>query len=46
MAAVRLMVRQTVRRETENSSPRALIVYSPVSCMRFSARCCFGDNFG
>jgi hypothetical protein len=35
----------TVGRETENSSSRSVMVYSPVSCIRFSSRCCFGDIF-
>jgi len=44
--SVRPMVRYTVGRETENNSPRSEIVYSPVSCILFSSRCCFGDSFG
>ena len=44
--AVRLIVRYTVGRDTEKSSPRSVIVYSPVSCIRLSSRCCSGDSFG
>src|SRR3954470_7608924 len=44
--ACRPRVRYTVGRDTENSSAKPLIEYSPVSCMRRSSFCCRSDSLG
>ena len=40
------MVRETVGRETEKSSAKSLIEYSPVSCIRHSSLCCLAESLG